>query len=331
MSDKKIAVPSTTNPDLIAYYTADVVTANDYFPFGMIMPGRKYQQVTSSYRYGFNGQEKSTEINDNSYTAEFWQYDARIGRRFNLDPKPNISISPYSAFTNNPIWFSDVKGDTIIIEGGDKFKQNTQQYLLKIAETDKGKIIIDRLKSSTTNYTINEVFFATNSQYDSDNDVLSYDDDPWRSKLDGGALTGMIILAHEIYHAYQDDTGVRPFLDRTTAETQASEFQNYVTSVFGLGAMRTSYTGIGTDIFSEDEKDYNPKNEKITNINIKKNPSQPTSTGDRNDGNTGVKKYPIFQPTGSTVTYEKSYTIDGKEVKQSVKKASEYKIAKEKN
>ena len=36
------------------------------------MPGRKYSSG-SEYRYGAaNGQEKSTEINDNSYTADYW-------------------------------------------------------------------------------------------------------------------------------------------------------------------------------------------------------------------------------------------------------------------
>ncbi len=45
-------------------------------------------------------------------TAEFWQYDARIGRRWNVDPKPNVSISPYAAFENNGIFNSDPLGDT---------------------------------------------------------------------------------------------------------------------------------------------------------------------------------------------------------------------------
>lgn len=45
-------------------------------------------------------------------TAEFWQYDARLGRRFNIDPKPNPSISNYACFNNNPILFVDVRGDT---------------------------------------------------------------------------------------------------------------------------------------------------------------------------------------------------------------------------
>lgn len=72
---------------------------------------------SSSYRYGFGGQEKGDEVagEGNSYTAEFWQYDPRLGRRWNRDPKPNPSISEYATFANNPIWNSDFKGDTIAV------------------------------------------------------------------------------------------------------------------------------------------------------------------------------------------------------------------------
>ena len=40
------------------------------------------------YRFGFNGQELDNELSGkgNSYTAEYWQYDSRLGRRFNVDP-----------------------------------------------------------------------------------------------------------------------------------------------------------------------------------------------------------------------------------------------------
>jgi len=67
------------------------------------------------YRYGFNGQEKDNEIagEGNSYTAQFWQYDSRLGRRWNVDPKPNPSISNYATFANNPILYNDILGDTI--------------------------------------------------------------------------------------------------------------------------------------------------------------------------------------------------------------------------
>ena len=110
ISDKKIQ--HTTNNTTVDYYLADVVTANDYYPGGMTMPGRTYQAGSGSYRYSINGQEKTPEIASNTTTAEFWQYDARIVRRWNIDPKPTIGTSPYSAFNNNPISFADPKGDT---------------------------------------------------------------------------------------------------------------------------------------------------------------------------------------------------------------------------
>ncbi len=83
--------------------------------------------ATGGYRYGFNGQEKSDEIdpNGNSTTAEFWQYDARIGRRWNVDPRPDVSISVYSAFSGNPIWFSDPLGDTTKIYGNAEVTNTT--------------------------------------------------------------------------------------------------------------------------------------------------------------------------------------------------------------
>ena len=68
-----------------------------------------------NYRFGYNGQEKVDEISGagNHNTAEFWEYETQLGRRWNLDPKPNPSISPLSVFANNPIWYNDVNGDTL--------------------------------------------------------------------------------------------------------------------------------------------------------------------------------------------------------------------------
>ena len=93
---------------------ADVRQMQDYYPFGMVMPGRSFSAGGGSYRYGFNGQEKSDEINGegSNYNALFWQYDARLGRRWNIDPKPVTGLSLYATFTNNPILFEDSNGDT---------------------------------------------------------------------------------------------------------------------------------------------------------------------------------------------------------------------------
>ena len=43
----------------------------------------------------------------------FWEYDGRIGRRWNLDPKSTIGVSDYSCLGNSPIWHNDPLGDKI--------------------------------------------------------------------------------------------------------------------------------------------------------------------------------------------------------------------------
>jgi hypothetical protein len=75
----------------------------------MPMPGRSYQS-SSVYRYGMNGQEKDLEIFEGAMTAEFWEYDSRTGRRWNVDPIVKPWESPYACFSNNPIYFADPKG-----------------------------------------------------------------------------------------------------------------------------------------------------------------------------------------------------------------------------
>ena len=43
----------------VKYYTADVIQAQDYSPFGMELVGRTYTSGgPQSYRYGFNGKEQ---------------------------------------------------------------------------------------------------------------------------------------------------------------------------------------------------------------------------------------------------------------------------------
>ena len=108
VSDKKIQV-NANNGGIVDYYVPDIVSATDYSSFGAQLPGRTYQ--SEKYRYSINGQEKSTELNPNLTTAMYWEYDSRIGRRWNLDPKPFVDVSDYSVFDNNPILRTDPNGD----------------------------------------------------------------------------------------------------------------------------------------------------------------------------------------------------------------------------
>jgi len=112
ITDKKIQ--HTTDNSTVDYYTAEIVTANDYYPFGMQMPGRKYS-IAGKYRYGFNGKEKDDEINGEGNTYDFGEriYDSRIGRFFSVDPleEDYEDISPYAFASNNPIFFVDENGE----------------------------------------------------------------------------------------------------------------------------------------------------------------------------------------------------------------------------
>jgi RHS repeat-associated protein len=113
ITDKKQAVESTTTTGTVDYFVVEILSASDYSPFGVLLQNRNF--TSEKYRYGFNGQEKDDEVagSGNSYTAEYWQYDSRLGRRWNLDPKRVTGISEYSCFLNNPIYFADPNGDEV--------------------------------------------------------------------------------------------------------------------------------------------------------------------------------------------------------------------------
>jgi RHS repeat-associated protein len=97
--------------------SATVVSANNYYPYGMIMPGRNYN--SSNYRYGFNGMEKDDEIkgSGNSYDFGARLYDSRIGRWLTRDPLAHEfpDLSPYNAFGANPIYYVDPDGRKIVV------------------------------------------------------------------------------------------------------------------------------------------------------------------------------------------------------------------------
>jgi hypothetical protein len=109
ISDRKVQIQNGTTGN-VAYYEADVVTASDYYPGGMELPGRNFT-ATTSYRYSINGQEKTPEIAPNTTTAMYWEYDSRIMRRWNVDPVLKTWESPYMCFSGNPIMYSDRNGD----------------------------------------------------------------------------------------------------------------------------------------------------------------------------------------------------------------------------
>ena len=64
-------------------------------------------------RYSGKRQEREQQLNQSVTSAEYWFYDGRLGRRWNVEPliKKYPYLSSYACFNNNPIIFIDIKGD----------------------------------------------------------------------------------------------------------------------------------------------------------------------------------------------------------------------------
>jgi hypothetical protein len=112
-----------------------------------------------SYKYGFNGMEKDDEVFGGAMTAEYWEYDIRLGRRWNRDKVVKSWESGYTAFSNNPIIFVDPNGNDDYYNRFGKYlgsdgsgtairlanRITTQETFNKMASTADG---IELLKSS---------------------------------------------------------------------------------------------------------------------------------------------------------------------------------------
>jgi RHS repeat-associated protein len=96
ISDKRFGVSSDS---VVSYFIADVVSADDYYPFGSLQPGRSYAKSGNKYRYGFNGKENDNEVKDDGDQIDYGMrvYDSRLGRFMSVDPitKKYPELTPY--------------------------------------------------------------------------------------------------------------------------------------------------------------------------------------------------------------------------------------------
>ncbi len=112
VSDRKTSLANTGNASLVSRYRPVIVSAQDYYAFGMIMPQRSTS--SGSYRYGFNGKENDNEISStgNQYDYGFRIYNPRLGRFLSTDPlfKSYPELTPYQFASNTPIKAIDLDG-----------------------------------------------------------------------------------------------------------------------------------------------------------------------------------------------------------------------------
>ena len=128
--------------------------------FGSIMEGRSYEGDTNlRYRFGFNGHEMDDEVygEGNVTTAEYWEYDTRLGRRWNGDPVVKSYLSIYSTFRNNPIIFTDPDGrdDVYFKKDGSVDNVKKRSWLFELFKGNRG-FILGADNNITTKFIFND-------------------------------------------------------------------------------------------------------------------------------------------------------------------------------
>ena len=115
-------------------------------PFGMTMPGRSYNAHT--YRHGFTGHEKESDLAEGIYTTEYRLYDARVGMWLSVDPlsMDNAGESPYLYCSGMPMTYFDPDGRVKRDKNGEViFKREKRRSwfffeTVEVSTNDKGEI-----------------------------------------------------------------------------------------------------------------------------------------------------------------------------------------------
>ena len=175
-------------------YVADVAGSNDYYPFGMLMPGRG---AVGGYRFGFNGVEKEPDINENKNFTFYRIQDTEVGRWWSIDSRPNPSVSPYAMMEGKVIWYSDVLGDTL--QFNDPTLETAAQQLAE--NSSSFRKIYDALDNSKYVYEINLKKikgFTKKGGFNLPSGDITID-----KLMSNKPKSYMASLAEEMIHAYQ--------------------------------------------------------------------------------------------------------------------------------
>jgi RHS repeat-associated protein len=136
ITDRKLPVATNAGP---ITYTADIASGQDYYAFGMQMPGRGFS--SGSYRFGFNGKENDNEVKGDGDQQNYGLriYDPRLGKFLSVDPltKKYPWYTPYQFAGNKPIQFLDLDGGEENNTTKEKRTDSKNPADSKIAETAK--------------------------------------------------------------------------------------------------------------------------------------------------------------------------------------------------
>ena len=184
-------------------------------------PTTHYHISSYSARYTFSGKERDEETGFSYFGARYYNSDYSIW--LSVDPMSDRypSISPYAYCANNPIKLVDPSGEEIVIVGNDgtavvyvpnmKYDGNDKGIATKVST-------LNQINGTKTGRRAVEVLNQTNNVY-----VITDNVDNGPSEAHycannelSGQAGGLIVtrgndniktIAHEMFHAYQDEKG----------------------------------------------------------------------------------------------------------------------------
>jgi RHS repeat-associated protein len=214
-----------------------VIAAEDFDPWGLVLEGRSYSYGAPDMRYKFTGKERDAESGYDYFGARY--YDARIGRWLSADPLAGKypSISPYTYAGNSPLVFVDSRGESIdIFYGNEDGEQVSIRYvpnmslssemaksyphlnrivsLLNELYSSGGKDALGSIVASKTAYQLHFGLQLADGQAG----LFSRD----QIKIANG-YSDLPTLAHEVFHAYQSENNVNS--ESYQSETEAYLFE----------------------------------------------------------------------------------------------------------
>jgi len=170
VSDIKLTADGNAD-GVVDSYAAVIISAQDYYPFGSLEPGRTYS--SESYRFGFNGKENDNEVKGTGNQQDYGMriYDPRLGRFLSVDPlaMSNVSISTYCFADNSPIYKIDKNGSDGVIILDEEHKTLTIKavYYVATEQISSGGINVPMYNSSsiaTLNSSIDSYLNSQNYQ-----------------------------------------------------------------------------------------------------------------------------------------------------------------------
>lgn len=178
--------------------TSEILEENNYYPFGLKHKG--YNENVSAYtnsiasKFKYNGIELEEGLGINLYEMNMRQYDATIARWTGIDPVTHHSMSTYTAFDNNPVYWADPSGANSVQQDDFSGRDQTQFSSSDInGNNDCCNGAGDNGQSMTELNTLDEVVLSSrkkSKEFDFSNmpDWMKYQDNDWWESSFSGSL-----------------------------------------------------------------------------------------------------------------------------------------------